>query len=71
MTQFKIVMKKKNVFSKKEIVVVHGDGYFVGESDSMGYARFVVFRKSERDKSHQFVCNAHDIKYILFKPLRD
>jgi len=70
MTQFKIVMKKKHFFEKREIVVVHGDGYFEGETDTSGYARFVIFVKSgEKSQSHRFVCNKHDFEYIILKPL--
>ena len=70
MTRFKIVMRREKWWSKRQIAIAHGDGYFVSENDSTGYSRFVVYKKGQSN-THTFLCNAHNILYVILTQVVD
>lgn len=54
----------------RSVVYVKGDSYFISDKDSSGYTRFVIIMyETDGTRKHQFVCNAHDVLHVIFKPL--
>jgi hypothetical protein len=65
MNKFRIIFKQARWFFKNRVVKIAAEGYFISENDSSGVSRLVLFNKKDGKNDHVFVCNMHDVLYIL------